>query len=159
MRTLALLLVVLLVLCGVAAWLYLRATGVSALQAPSPIEEYLADHLRDWLIARAASEALPPETSDTAEHATDGHTQYGSLCAGCHGYDGRTPTTLGKSLSPRSPSLASAATQRYSDAELYVTIHDGIRMSGMPGFGGQLTSDQIWNLTHYIRTLSAGGRR
>jgi mono/diheme cytochrome c family protein len=138
-------------------YFYFRSTGISALQPPGIMEKYVADRARDWLIARAANGPLPPETQGTAENATDGHTQYGSLCAGCHGYDGRTPTRQGASMNPRAPSLASAGTQKFSDAELYVIVHDGIRMSGMPGFGNTVSSDQVWNLVHYIRTLPPGG--
>ena len=157
MRTLALLILIVIVLAGAGVYYYVRSTGVSALQPPGMVEKYLATHAKDWMIARAASQPLPPETPGTPDNATDGHTQYGSLCAGCHGYDGRTPTKQGASMSPRAPSLASGGTQRYSDAELYVIVHDGIRMSGMPGFGNTVSSDEVWNLVHYIRTLPAGG--
>ena len=155
MRTLALLILIVLVLAGIGVYYYVRSTGISALNPPGAVEEYFANHAKHWLVARAASGTLPPETPPTSENATDGHTQYGSLCAGCHGYDGRTPTRQGNSMSPRAPSLASHGPQSYSDAELYVVVHDGVRMTGMPGFGNTQSSDQIWNLVHYIRTLAA----
>lgn len=155
MRTLALLLLILIVLVCAGAFFYFRSTGISALNPPGTVEKYVANHAKDWMIARAASQGLPPETPGTADNATDGHTQYGSLCAGCHGYDGKTPTKQGSSMSPRAPSLASHGTQTYSDAELYVIVHDGIKMSGMPGFGNNVSSDEVWNLVHYIRTLPA----
>jgi mono/diheme cytochrome c family protein len=157
MRTLALLILIVIVLVGAGVYFYVRSTGVSALQPPGMVEQYFATHTKDWLIQRAASAPLPPENPPTADNATEGHTQYGSMCAGCHGYDGWTPTRQGASMSPRAPSLAGNGAQRYSDAELYVIIHDGIRMSGMPGFGNTISSDQVWDLVHYIRTLPAAG--
>jgi mono/diheme cytochrome c family protein len=159
MRTLALLVLILIALAGAGIYFYVRATGISAVQPPAALEEYAATRAKHWLVSRAASQSgIPNETPATADNAADGHTQYGSTCAGCHGYDGRTPTKLGSSMSPRVPSLASAGVQSYSDAEIYVVIHDGIRMSGMPGFASSQSSDEIWNLVHYIRTLPSAAR-
>ena len=156
MRTLAMFLIILIAVTGAAVYFYVRATGISALQTPSTMEEYGAMRAKHWLVHRASEQgSIPTETRATAENATDGHVQYGSLCAGCHGYDGRTPTKLGSSMSPGVPSLAGPGVQNYSDAELYTVIHDGIRMSGMPGFASSQSSDQIWNLVHYVRTLPA----
>lgn len=160
MRTLALLLIILIVLAGAGIYFYVRATGISALQTPSTMEDYAATRAKHWLVHNAAQQgSIPTETAATADNAADGHVQYGSSCAGCHGYDGRTPTKLGASMSPRAPSLASPAVQNYSDAEIYTVIHDGLRMSGMPGFASSQSSDQIWNLVHYVRTLPSGARR
>ena len=75
------------------------------------------------------------------------------LCAGCHGYDGRTPTQLGNSFSPNAPSLASSDVQQYSNAELFVVVNGGIRLSGMPGFGNAHSSSEIWSLVHFVRSL------
>jgi mono/diheme cytochrome c family protein len=159
MRTLALLLIILIALAGAGVYFYVRATGISALQTPSTIEDYAATRAKHWLVHRAAEQgSIPTETPQTSENAADGHVQYGSSCAGCHGYDGRTPTKQGSSMSPRAPSLAGPGAQAYSDAEIYIIVHDGIRMSGMPGFGSSLSSDQIWNLVHFVRTLPSAAR-
>jgi cytochrome c oxidase cbb3-type subunit 3 len=37
---------------------------------------------------------------------------------------------------------------------IFLSIRDG-RPHGMPAFGQRLTTDQIWQLTGYIRTLGA----
>jgi mono/diheme cytochrome c family protein len=78
---------------------------------------------------------------------------YHGECQNCHGLDGRTPTALGKSMYPRSPSLASPQVQAWSDAELFRIIKHGIRHSGMPGFAPSESDEQIWRLVHYIRSL------
>ena len=142
-----------LVLIVVGICIFLSQASVSAIDNPGRTEAYLAKHAKAWLIGRAARQTLPPETPSTPDTISDGQTLYGSICASCHGYDARTPTPLGKSMSPRAPSLAGHGTQSWSDNELYVIIHDGIRMSGMPNFGTLEKSDQIWSLVHYIRSL------
>ena len=71
----------------------------------------------------------------------------------CHGEDGVTPTQVGLSLYPPTPSLGAPEIQRYTDAELFWVVKNGIRLTGMPGFGRFYSDQQIWHLVRYIRTL------
>jgi mono/diheme cytochrome c family protein len=54
---------------------------------------------------------------------------------------------------PRAVALNSDSVQSYSDRELFSIIREGIRFTGMPGFAGTDTSDQIWDLVDYLRSL------
>lgn len=144
------LLIVLLVMGG---WLILQRMDISTMDQPSRIETYLATHAKHYLVARKANQQLPPKPATTADNIEEGHTTYGSSCAGCHGYDGRTPTARGQSFYPPAPSLASPDSQSYTDPELFVIIRGGIRLSGMPAFDKSQTSEQIWQLVQYMRTL------
>jgi len=155
LRKLLLLVLLIVIVLVAGGWLVFDRMSITAIDQPSRMEIFLATQAKHRLVARAAQQSLPTETPANADTIEDGHTSYGSSCAGCHGYDGRTPTKLGTSLYPPSPSLASAEVQTYSDRELYVIIHGGIRLSGMPAFGNSQTSDQVWNLVHYIRMLPA----
>ncbi len=153
LRRILFLFVLIIIVLIAGGWFVFERMKISALDRPSRLEMFLATQAKRRLVARAAQDLLPVETPNNADNVEDGHTSYGSSCAGCHGYDGRTPTKLGSSLYPHAPSLASAEVQSYSDREIYVIIHDGIRLSGMPAFGNNQTSDQIWNLVRYVRTL------
>ena len=153
LRGFILCIVLLIVLAIAGGWFMLQHMDVSSLDRPGRIENYVAIHAKHVMVAHAAQQTLPAETANSADNIEDGHTSYGSSCAGCHGYDGRTPTKLGQSLYPEAPSLAAAHVQNYSDQEIFVIIRGGIRLSGMPGFGHSQTDDQIWNLVHYVRTL------
>jgi hypothetical protein len=47
-----------------------------------------------------------------------------------------------------------AATQQMTDGELFYIIQNGIRMSGMPAWGGSDHDAQdSWKLVHFIRHL------
>lgn len=153
MRRIFILLVLVILVLLVGGWFAFQRMSISALGKPSGIEVFLATQAKHRLVARAAQGPLPAQTPGNPDTIEDGHTNYGSMCAGCHGYDGRTPTKLGLSFYPQAPSLASADVQSYTDPEMYVIVHDGIRLSGMPAFGTGATSEQIWNLVHYVRTL------
>lgn len=49
--------------------------------------------------------------------------------------------------------LARKRVQSYSDQELFWIISNGIRFTGMPGFGKTESPDHIWGLVNYVRTL------
>jgi len=46
------------------------------------------------------------------------------------------------------------ATQQLTDGELFHVIENGIRLTGMPGWGGAVPSRTSWELVHFIRHLS-----
>ena len=141
-------LVILLVL-GVAASQFSH----KALQEPSSIETYIAIKVKRWLVSRLAQEPFPPEPPPSENSIANGRMQYGGTCAVCHGQDGVTPTRLGNSLYPPTPSLASPQVQGYSNRELFVVIKYGIRNTGMAGFANIHSDEEIWNLVHYVRSL------
>ena len=60
---------------------------------------------------------------------------------------------FGKGLYPKPPDLRAAGTQNKSDGELYYTIDNGVRLSGMPAFSGTHTAAQTWRLVLFIRHL------
>ena len=79
-------------------------------------------------------------------------------CVMCHGQDGLTPTQIGLSLYPPAPSLGVHEVQRYTDPELFWVVKNGIRLTGMPGFGRIYSDAQIWDLVQYMRTLKASSK-
>ena len=77
-------------------------------------------------------------------------------CATCHANDGGGDTLFGKGLYPKPPDMRTAETQNKSDGELYYTIENGIRLSGMPAFGEEHMSGgdaETWQLVLFIRHL------
>jgi mono/diheme cytochrome c family protein len=74
-------------------------------------------------------------------------------CAPCHSNEGGGHTVFGKGLYPKPPDLRAAGTQNKSDGELYYTIDNGVRLSGMPAFNGTHTPALTWRLVLFIRHL------
>ncbi len=129
--------------------------SLSALNEPGRAETYLATRAKHMLVSRAAHRSLPPRPPDDAASAAIGNMEYGSDCASCHGTDGRTPTDVGRSMYPRAPRLDSPPVQEWSDEELFWIIKNGVRLSGMPGFGKIHSDEQIWHLVYYVRRIGA----
>ncbi len=144
---------VLLVL--VLAFLIASQINLSALPEPGSLETRMATASKRWLIARAAHKTVPPEPAANAASSENGDMLYGMDCDSCHGKDGRHPTETGRGMYPRVPDLGSPAVQEWSNAELFWIVKNGVRFSGMPAFGKVQSDNEIWDLVHYVRSLSA----
>jgi hypothetical protein len=49
--------------------------------------------------------------------------------------------------------MRSPATQELTDGELFYIIENGVRLTGMPAWGGPDTAEGSWQLVHFIRRL------
>jgi hypothetical protein len=141
------------VVIGAAASLIRR--GFSAREQPSVVESYLATSVRNLAVpSRAKHEKNPFVPS--SELLAEASAHFANHCAVCHADDGSGDTLFGKGLYPKPPDMRMRGTQRKSDGELYYTIENGIRLSGMPAFGEEGTGDgdpDTWKLVLFIRHL------
>jgi mono/diheme cytochrome c family protein len=145
--------VVIVVLSGVAAIFVFTQFDLSALQEPGKAETFLATQAKRILIYKSSRSGIPSPPNDLQASVEQGETLYGTDCAMCHGSDGHTLTDNGRWMYPRASDLTSPSVQQYSDHELFWIIKNGIRLSGMPGFGKVESDEHIWDLVRYVRTL------
>jgi mono/diheme cytochrome c family protein len=140
---------------AVAAAVYgliLVRRGFSALATPSAIEELAATTARKLAVPSAYRQLRNPIVPST-ENTRAGMEHFSDHCATCHANDGAGDTLFGKGLYPKPPDLRAAGTQNKSDGELYYTIANGVRLSGMPAFSEAHTDAQTWRLVLFIRHL------
>lgn len=144
----------LVAICAFAVLSYLKisANGFSARARPSIFEEEVAEAARDLAMPRSAKTMKNPIPA-TAQVLAEGRAHFADHCALCHGNDGRGKTAFGAGLYPKPPDLRAEDTQSMSDGELFFVIENGIRLSGMPAFGGQHSADASWKLVDFIRHL------
>ena len=133
----------------------LFTTSLSALDEPSRLETRVATGMKHVLVHRQASKHASSRPADLASRAAVGGMQFRGSCAACHGLDGRTPSDIGRAMYPHASDLGSVSVQQWSDEELFWIVKHGIRLTGMPGFGRNMSDDEIWPLVAYIRTLRA----
>ncbi len=129
--------------------------NLSALNEPGRVETYAATRAKHWIVGRSARRNLPAAPPNDGTSLAVGQMMYRGECAACHGVDGRTPSDIGRWMYPRTLDLGSPEVQQWSDPELFWIIKNGIRLSGMPGFGKIHSDEQIWHLVHYVRSLRA----
>ncbi len=118
---------------------------------------------RAWLMTQAGTQtSAAPEDFDLAQ----GEDLYQGYCASCHGAnlegqpDWHSPGPAG--VLPAPPHDETGHTWHHSDSVLFdytklggkaALAAQGVDFeSGMPGFGDQLTDDQIWNILAYIKS-------
>ena len=79
---------------------------------------------------------------------------YDKQCAGCHGDTGKGDGAMGEELNPKPANLVDADWKHGStDGEIFVVVRDGVKNSGMKGFGKKLTAHQMWDVVNYVRSI------
>jgi mono/diheme cytochrome c family protein len=148
----AIVLVMIAIAVAVSAWGYwfLTAHGFSAREQPSALEMFVATNLRRLATPREAK-GLSNPVPRTPENIAEGRDHFADHCALCHGNDGSGKTQIGSGLYPPPPDLRQARTQNLGDGEIFYIIKNGVRFTGMPGWGGE--GDENWKLVVFIRHL------
>lgn len=140
---------------AIAAATAMIAHGFSARDQPTAIESFIARRMRELAIPRNARELQNPIRLANADVLANARAHFADHCAICHANDGSGETPMGRNLYPKVPDMRQAGTQSLSDGELFYIIHNGIRLTGMPAWGGEdPNQDQdSWKLVHFIRRL------
>ena len=119
------------------------------------------------IVAVAQTDDVPAEApADTQADLVAGETLYAQYCAACHGANlegqenWQSPGSDGRLPAP--PQDASGHTWHHADSLLFTYTKLGGREtlaaqgmdfdSGMPGFGEQLSDEDIWNILAYIKS-------
>lgn len=133
---------------------YTLRYGFSAHDDPTSIEHFMARAMRKYatpadLRGRKNPVALTPEV------LVEARAHFADHCATCHGNDGKGRTSMGPRFYPKVPDMTLAETQSQSDGELFATIENGIRLTGMPAWGDGTAASAYgsWTLVHFIRHL------
>jgi mono/diheme cytochrome c family protein len=167
-RTQIVLLVIVVVLgLLVAAAVSLLHDGLSARAQPSALETAIARTARKMAAPSGAHNQNNP-IADSPDVQREARLHFADHCAICHGNDGSGDTMIGRGLYPKPPDLREQGTQNLSDGDIFWIIQNGVRLTGMPAFGGagseqshsgnshsdsRSDSDSSWKLVRFIRHL------
>ena len=146
------LLVIAAVMLVVAGAVAVVRHGFSARNQPSALESYVARTARKLAVsskARNEKNPFPPSPEVIAE----ARAHFADHCAICHANNGNGNTEIGQNLYPKAPDMRLPQTQSLADGELYYTIHNGIRLTGMPAWGTEEKDEDSWKLVLFIRHL------
>lgn len=149
----ALVLLILIVVGGFFGWRILQR-GFSARDTPTRMEVFVAAKARA-LAVPASYRSLKNPVPNSPENIRAGMEHFADHCFLCHANNGSGDTSFGKNMYPKPPDMRAAETQNKTDSELFYTIYNGIRLSGMPAFGekDQSDADSTWQLVRFIRHL------
>jgi mono/diheme cytochrome c family protein len=145
---------VLAVTGALAAFAYIKTTGLSARAAPGAVETALARRLRTWAVPSGYRDLRNPVLRND-ESVRNGMDHFADHCASCHANDGSGENGMGKDMFPPAPDMRQGATQELTDGELFYIIEHGVRFTGMPAWStGTVEGEEAsWHLVHFIRHL------
>jgi hypothetical protein len=128
--------------------------GFSAHDQPTRLEAMAARAMRHWAVPSDLRHRTNPIRL-TPGVLGEASAHFADHCAVCHGNDGKGESGMGKQMYPRTPDMTLAATQQLSDGELFSTIENGVRLTGMPAFGNGTaeSAEGSWKLVHFLRHL------
>jgi len=126
--------------------------GFSARDSPSLMETYMAKTARR-LSVPASERNAPNPIATSPEILNEALAHFADHCAICHANNGSGKTEIGQKLYPKAPDMRLAQTQNLTDGEIYYTIHNGIRLTGMPAWGTDVKDEDSWKLVLFIRHL------
>jgi plastocyanin len=142
----------------------LYATSMPPFPALSPsarldVIAYIQTFSRRWQTDAPATPIAPtPEPTPTRESVARGETLF-AKCALCHG-NGSGNGTMANSLVDswgyriRPADLTRGRTKSAVEGkDIYLRIMTGLNGTPMPGWVGGITSDQAWDIVHYVESL------
>ena len=142
--------IIIALLLGGGGFILLRTHGFSAREEPMAIEAFIARRLRRLATPPKVRELKNP-LQPTALAVAEARDHFADHCAICHANDGSGKAEINDGLYPPAPDLRDEWTQGLTDGEIFAIIRDGIRFTGMPGWGGE--DEENWKLVLFIRRL------
>lgn len=140
----------LLLFGGSFLYWFLTQHSFSAREKPLAIESFVARNLRHLALPPGVRGLVNPLTP-TPLALAEARDHFADHCAVCHGNNGDGKTMIGSGLYPPAPDMGKSETQDMSDGEIFFIIKNGIRFTGMPGWGGE--DKDNWKLVLFIRHL------
>jgi mono/diheme cytochrome c family protein len=144
-------------LCLAGEFLFLTRGGmpVGTKGGPMPFERFIAQTALGSAIGPAAREPSPIAASEA--NLVAGARVYRAQCALCHGDLGSPPSSIARGMYPPPPQLLPPKKGVTDDpvGETHWKVKNGIRLTGMPGFGDTLSDTELWQVS--LLLLHASG--
>lgn len=105
---------------------------------------------RQSVRVRARGIEAPP--LDRPELVERGLALFRDHCVSCHGAPGVAPGTFALGMTPAPANLVDTA-RHWSAAEIYWTVRNGFKMTGMPAWQFRMPDEDLWAVVAFVRTL------
>lgn len=152
MKFFALLGIVLTALIALGSiYLYSGAYDVAATTPHTDFVRWSLNRIQMSSIQHHADTGGPPAGPDQPNRL-HGVEHFHEMCATCHGAPGVPPSEIGKGLNPAPPQLTDVA-EALTESELFWTVKNGIKMTGMPAFGPTHGDEEIWDIVAFLEHL------
>lgn len=137
-------------------WLGVAYTGVYNVAASDTqgdaVRWTLETTMHRSVASRAGEDGVDVPDSFPQETIAAGAEHYAESCAHCHGAPGSEAEDWAQGMHPEPPHLVEAASEWSAD-EIYWIVSHGIKMTGMPAFGGHHDEQEIAAITAFVNRL------
>jgi mono/diheme cytochrome c family protein len=119
---------------------------------PLPFERFLASVALHAAVDREANKPSPVQATEA--NLAAGAKIYQAQCMVCHGSPDRPPTAIALGMYPKPPPLIRLDKTGVTDdsaGEPYWKAKNGIRLTGMPGFGDSLSDTELWQVSFLLQ--------
>ena len=141
-----------IVLCLAGAYIFLTGGGmpVATKGGPLPLERLIAGTALRRAIGTQAG--IPSPVAADEVNLVAGAHLYREQCAVCHGELGAPPSAIAKGMFPRPPQLLPPRKGVTDDpvGETFWKVKNGIRLTGMPGYGDSLSETEMWQVSQLL---------
>jgi mono/diheme cytochrome c family protein len=138
---------------GAAVYFFGGFYSVAATEPePGPVAWALIK-VRQASIDRHATDPVPGTLDDSALVRAGARAFAARGCVTCHGAPGADYAKFAEGLRPDPPDLKDIVNDR-APAQLFWVVKNGIKMTGMPGFGAIGVPDaELWSIVAFLKKL------
>lgn len=144
--------VIAILIIGGLLFTYSGMYNMSAMVHHDKLTLWMMNTVRDNSIKHNSNDNIKiPDLSDSTLIRM-GFEHYREMCVGCHGGPGLEQSEIAKGLYPSPPMLSKVADE-WTPQQLFWITKNGLKMTGMPGFGPTHTDDKIWAIVAFTQKL------
>jgi mono/diheme cytochrome c family protein len=133
---------------GAFAFIKSGIYNVAASKPHTKFTFYVTNETMIHSVRRHASGIVAPADASAAQ-VIRGFCVYETHCVACHGAAGVARQPWAGGMEPQPPYLLDA-THKFTPAELFWIVRNGIKMTGMPSWRDSLSEEQTWEVVAWL---------
>ena len=138
-------------LIGAAMFFLMGFFDISADNKHWKATEWILEVVRDSSIAKGSADIVVPDNLDDPKLYAKAAGNYAAMCSACHLAPDTKSSETRDGLYPQPPDFTQS--EDHDAARNFWVIKHGIKMTGMPAWGGSHSDESIWALVALIRQL------
>jgi mono/diheme cytochrome c family protein len=142
---------VLIVPLGAFAFVKSGIYNVAASHPHTRFTTWLTHETMIHSVRRNANDIMPPSSVRPAQIVA-GFCAYETHCVACHGASGVARQPWAGGMEPAPPYLLDS-THKFTPPQLFWTVKNGIKMTGMPSWRESMSDEEIWTVVAFLQAM------
>jgi len=146
-------LVAIVLLVPLAAFAFVKS-GIYDTSASKPHTRFTTWLTHETMIhsVRRRAAGVTPPSSVSPDRIVAGFCAYESHCVACHGAAGVARQRWVSGMEPAPPYLLDS-TRKFTAPQLFWTVKNGIKMTGMPSWRDSMRDEEIWDVVAFLEAM------